>query len=339
MKKIKIVKQNIKPKWYVKLFIVGLSCILILMVIVLVKFYFDVNNRSSGDTVTDGNIIADFDIVKNNYTIFRNGDGFSGVKDINDRYVIEPRWNNVFFLNDGRFAVQQKNGEKLLIAVIDSEENFITPFIFEKLVSVGNNFIVAYFNNQNGFALLDTKGNIISDKMWTSFEYDEKNEYITLKRDYDSYQYKYENDIIQCVGVNFKARINNCEVVYNSDNLKMIKDISPDKMYNIFNSACIYFSSLILGNMDDISAVTDEQYLESVSTNNIFKNCTIKSIKNLTIDISEYESKGYTFSAEISYDYQDEIKLITNLNSLVSLNFIDNENNVVVLKSMNKKEF
>lgn len=335
--KIKISDKYLRTKWYVKLFIAGLALILISMIAVLLKFYFDVN-KESDSTIPDGNIIADFDNVKNNYIIFRNDEGLSGVKDTNDRYIIEPQWNNIFFLSNERFAVEQKDGDMLGIGIIDSDENLITPFVFKKIEPIGKEFIAAYFKDKNGFALLNVEGDIISDKIWTSFEYDEKSKIVTLKDSTGSYGYKYENDILICDNVNFSSRINNYNVSYFTDDREIIENISSDKMYSIFNSACIYFSSLISGNTNNIAVITKEQFLKSLSADTLFDNCIIKSIKNLEINYSDNLNE-YTFSAEITYDYHDGEKTIENLKSLVSLNFIENEEYAVILKSINKEEF
>ncbi len=335
--KIKISDRYIRTKWYVKLFIAALICILIATIAMLIKFYFDVN-KENNSTVPDGNIIADFDTVKNNYIIFRNDNGLSGVKDTNDRYIIEPRWNNIFFLSDGRFAVQQKKDNDLSIGIIDSEENLITPFIYEKIVSIGKYFIAAYFNNQSGFALLDTKGNCLSDKIWTSFEYDEKSKVVRVNDEIATYGYKYENDILTCTELKLSAKISNFNAEFSMDDLQLLENISADRIYGIFNSSCVYFS-VILGETESSSDITEEMRSNSVSAENLFKNCHIKSIKNISIGYADDESGEYVFSAEILYDYQDGEKSVNNLNSLVSLTFIESEEHTAILKNINKQEF
>lgn len=335
--KIKISNKYLKTKWYVKLFTTVLIFAIIVMITVLIRFYFYVN-KETGSAIPDGNIIADFDTVKSNYVIFRSDEGLYGVKDVNERQIIKPQWNNIYFLSGGRFAVEQKSGDELSIGIIDSDENHITPFVFKKINLIGKNFLSADFKEKNGFALLDTCGNIISDKVWTSFEYDEKNEIVTLTDDTCSYGYKYENGILICDNVSFSSRIDNYNVSYFTDDRDIIKNISSDKMYSIFNSACIYFSSLISGNTNNISVITNEQFMKSLSTDTLFDNCIIKSIKNLEINNTDNLNE-YTFSAEITYDYHDGEKTIENLKSLVSLNFIESDEYAVTLKSINKEEF
>ncbi len=336
--KIKISGGSIKTKWYIWLLVAVLACALIVMTAVLTKLYFDVNQDSGSNPVPDSNIIADFDDVKNNYVIFSGEDGLSGIKDVNGRYIIEPRWNNIYFLCNDRFAVEQKNGNNTEIAVVDSEENFITPFIFRDISLIGSDFLAGNFISQEGFALLDTCGNIILDKIWTDSEYDETSETVTLTNQTGKYSYKYENNLLICTGIAFNSMVSGCDVSCFSDDKTLIEDISPDRMYNMFDSACIYFSSLLSENKTDISEITNEQFIDTLSANSLFRNCTVKNIKNIQIQPDENGSVGYMFSAEVLYNYDGEEVSIENLKSLVSLHFVEDENHKIILKSVNKKE-
>lgn len=337
IKRIKISDRYLKTKWYIKVLVIILACVFIIMIAALIKFYFDVNKESS-ITDNDSNIIADFGTLDSNYVFYRNKEGLAGVKDANDRYIIEPCWNNIFFLSDGRFVVQKRDNEELTMAVIDSNENYITPFVFKDIVSIGTDFLAAYFNSGNGFALLDTSGNYLSDKVWTGYEYNDTQKTVSLTDKTGKYSYRYENDILLCTDISLKEKVENFDISYNSDDYTLIHNITSDRICSVFQSACLYFSSMLSGNTSIISEITDKQFLDSLSGNNLFNNCTIKAINNLKIDYSGNQSDDYVVSAEITYDYIEEDLHIENLKSLVSLTFTDDENHVIILKSINKEE-
>ncbi len=336
--KITVANKLNKKKWYVKLMFAFLLCIFIMSAASLIKFYFDVNKDNVGNSYPGNNIIADLDTKKNNYRIFVSDDGMFGVKDSEDRYIIEPKWNNISFLNSERFAVQQKYDDKLKIGVIDCDENCISPFIFDNIVSIGKDFLAGYLSDEDGFALLDTSGNIISEKVWTSFEYNKTTSTVILSSDFGKYSYKYDNGILNCLSLEFSKNIENYTVNYHSNNFNLIKSISPEKIYSIYDTACIYLGFLISGDMNDISSITNEQYEDSLAVNDFFENCRIKKIDKLNIDFTKNDTEAYTLSAEIAYEYKDEDKTIENLKSLISLLFVKDEKNSIILKSINKEE-
>ncbi|MBE6845550.1 MAG: hypothetical protein E7508_07570 [Ruminococcus sp.] len=336
--KIKISDRYLKNKWYIKSLVIILIIVFIITIGALIKFYFDVNKESSGSSVLDNNIIADFGTLDSNYVFYRNKEGFAGVKDANDRYIIEPCWNNIFFLSDGRFVVQKEKNNELTMAVIDSNENYITPFVFKEVVSIGTDFLAAYFNSEDGFALLDTSGNYLSDKVWTGYEYSDTNKTVSLTDNTGKYSYRYENNFLVCTEISLEQKVENFDISYYSDDNTFIQNITSDRINSVFHSACLYFSSMLSGNTEIISDITNKQFLSSLSGNNLFNNCTVEAINNLKIDYSGNQSDGYIVSAEIIYDYIEEDLHIENLKSLVSLTFIDDENHVIILKSINKEE-
>ena len=78
----------------------------------------------------------------------RNDDGMLGIVDSEGRSVIEPQWDNIYILNSNRFAVQKKINDVLKMGIIDSDENYITPFIYTKFISVDNDYLIGYFENE-----------------------------------------------------------------------------------------------------------------------------------------------------------------------------------------------
>ncbi|MBQ3566525.1 MAG: hypothetical protein IJA12_05035, partial [Oscillospiraceae bacterium] len=328
--RIRISRRYLKIKWHTKLFIGLLVCVLIVMIGILIKLYFSLNSENKNNSVPDGNIFADFDEINNDYSIFSNDEGLLGVMDAEERYVIDPNWKNIYFLKDGRFAVEQT--ENSAIGIIDSDENYVTPFMFKELRSIGGDFLAAYFTDKDGFALLDISGNIISDKIWTSFDYDEKN--AVLKNETGEYHYTIENNAVWCTKADFTGVIGDFMVNCISDDINLIDTASEDTLYRIFDSSCVYISAMLSGNISEIRNITNEQYYESLSAVSLFENCNVTTIKNLKIVSDNSEQDRYTFSAEITYDYQDGDQSINNLRSLVSLNFVNDENHAVILKSM-----
>lgn len=337
--KINISDKNSKARWHVKLLFIFLFCVLIITLAALIKFYYDVN-KYDNQAYLDSNIITDFSNNKNNYKIIRNDDGMLGVTDNENRSVIEPHWNNIYFLNSNRFAVQKKISGVLKMGIIDSDENYITPFIYKKFMSVGNDYLIGYFEDENGFSLFDTSGNLISNKKWLEYKYDKENNKLILSNEYENYVYLNQDEKITCTEIDFEYNIDSkpeLNVKLNINNVELIEQINSDELFNIFKVICIYFDALISNNMNKINQITNDQFYSSLSSNNLFDKCEIKGISDVSLEQSVTEESTYILSTVIIYDYMGHERNIKNLKSLLSL-IIIKDNNSIILKSINKEE-
>lgn len=337
--KINISDKNSKARWRVKLLFIFLFCILIITLSALIKFYYDVN-KYDNQAYLDSNIITDFSNNKNNYKIIRNDDGMLGVTNKQNRSVIEPQWNNIYFLNSNRFAVQKNINGVLKMGIIDSDENYITPFIYKKFMCIGNDYLIGYFENENGFSLFDTSGNLISNKKWLKYKYDKQNNKLILSNDYENYVFLSHDEKIICTEIIFENNINSkpeLNVKLNINNIELIEQINSNDLSDIFKVICIYFDALTSNDMHDLSKITNEQYYQSLSSNNLFDKCLIKNISEVSIEQSATEEFTYILSTVIIYDYMGHEKNIKNLKSLLSLMIIK-DNDSMILKSINKEE-
>lgn len=337
--RINISDKTSKVRWHVKLLFIFLFCVLIITLAALIKFYYDVN-KYDNQAYLDSNIITDFSNNKNNYKIIRTDDGMLGVTDNENRSVIEPQWNNIYFLNSNRFAVQKKINGVLKMGIIDSDENYITPFIYKKFISIGKYYLIGYFENENGFSLFDTSGNLISNKKWLEYKYDKQNNKLILSNDYENYVYLNYDEKIICTEINFENNIDSkseLNVKLSINNIELIEQINSDDLGDIFKIICIYFDALTSKNMYKINQITNDQYYPSLSSNSLFDKCQIKNISEVSIEQSATEEFTYVLSTVIIYDYMGHEKNIKNLKSLLSL-IIVKDNDSFILKSINKEE-
>ena len=203
--KINISDKNNKMNWHIKLMFIFLFCTLVVMLAALIKFYYDVN-KENNQAYLDSNIITDLSTDKTNYKIIRNDDGMLGIVDSEGRSVIEPQWDNIYILNSNRFAVQKKINDVLKMGIIDSDENYITPFIYTKFISVDNDYLIGYFENETGFSVFDTCGNLITDKKWLKYQYDKDNKKLTLSNDSGDYIFLNDNNKIICSEIKFSMK-------------------------------------------------------------------------------------------------------------------------------------
>jgi len=314
-----------------------LFCTLVVMLAALIKFYYDVN-KENNQAYLDSNIITDLSTDKTNYKIIRNDDGMLGIVDSEGRSVIEPQWDNIYILNSNRFAVQKKINDVLKMGIIDSDENYITPFIYTKFISVDNDYLIGYFENETGFSVFDTCGNLITDKKWLKYQYDKDNKKLTLSNDSGDYIFLNDNNKIICSEIKFSRKIKSeINITFDVNNAELIEQINSDNLFDIFNIMCTYFEALTSNNMEEIKKITNDQYYSSLSLNNFFNNCEIKNISNVKIEKFISEECTYILSVEVIYDYKNHEKNIKNLKSLLSLTVIK-DGDSMILKSINKEE-
>ena len=314
-----------------------LFCTLVVMLAALIKFYYDVN-KENNQAYLDSNIITDLSTDKTNYKIIRNDDGMLGIVDSEGRSVIEPQWDNIYILNSNRFAVQKKINDVLKMGIIDSDENYITPFIYTKFISVDNDYLIGYFENETGFSVFDTCGNLITDKKWLKYQYDKDNKKLTLSNDSGDYIFLNDNNKIICSEIKFSRKIKSeINITFDVNNAELIEQTNSDDLFDIFNIMCTYFEALTSNNMEEIKKITNDQYYSSLSLNNFFNNCEIKNISNVKIEKFISEEYTYILSVEVIYDYKNHEKNIKNLKSLLSLMVIK-DGDSMILKSINKEE-
>ena len=276
-------------------------------------------------------------IIKH-YKIIRNDDGMLGIVDSEGRSVIEPQWDNIYILNSNRFAVQKKINDVLKMGIIDSDENYITPFIYTKFISVDNDYLIGYFENETGFSVFDTCGNLITDKKWLKYQYDKDNKKLTLSNDSGDYIFLNDNNKIICSEIKFSRKIKSeINITFDVNNAELIEQTNSDDLFDIFNIMCTYFEALTSNNMEEIKKITNDQYYSSLSLNNFFNNCEIKNISNVKIEKFISEEYTYILSVEVIYDYKNHEKNIKNLKSLLSLMVIK-DGDSMILKSINKEE-
>lgn len=335
--KINISDKNNKMNWHIKLMFIFLFCTLVVMLAALIKFYYDVN-KENNQAYLDSNIITDLSTDKTNYKIIRNDDGMLGIVDSEGRSVIEPQWDNIYILNSNRFAVQKKINDVLKMGIIDSDENYITPFIYTKFISVDNDYLIGYFENETGFSVFDTCGNLITDKKWLKYQYDKDNKKLTLSNDSGDYIFLNDNNKIICSEIKFSRKLKSeINITFDVNNAELIEQINSDNLFDIFNIMCTYFEALTSNNMEEIKKITNDQYYSSLSLNNFFNNCEIKNISNVKIEKFISEECTYILSVEVIYDYKNHEKNIKNLKSLLSLTVIK-DGDSMILKSINKEE-
>lgn len=336
--KVSITSKTFRTSRCFKLLIMFLLTVLIVMSIVLIKVYIDMNSEESGKNGSAGSIITHMDKNIDEYKICMGDNELLGISDKEERIIVEPVWEEIFILSENRFIVSKTlNGEKKM-GIIDCDSNIVVPFVFKNFSSISNEFVGGFTSENNDFVLFDKKANLLSGKVWTAHRFsdkiiylnDEKNEYRGKISDDDKFRFIYLKLCREAGGIPFEFVMTEQEQIGNIgiENAGRIADIAQG-----------YLTYLISEDKNVIKDLTTEQYLSALSSNAFFKDCSITDINVSNLEITEEKSKMlYNLKMMISYDYSKDNVTAENISSEITFNMVKDENNRIVLKSINKTE-
>ena len=305
---------------------------MLLVAVTLTDYYSSEGMQPLSDNVTDkiNDNIED-------YHVLETENGYYGVADKSERVVIEPVWDNVRILSVERFIVSSEIGGELKTGIIDGNSNAVVPFIFENFKTLNSEYMAGYIKD-SGFILFDRVGNLISDKIWTDYEYSDK--VMFLRSDDDEYHLKNTDGNSEYEYISLHRTPGSIPLNIEIDESDEIADIG---IYNIERIADItdkYLNYLIAGGTGyNISDITTEQYQSTLSVNDMFRDCNISRIWNFDIEETyENMTPSYNVKVVVEYDYRTSEIELENISSEITLNIVKDENNRLVLKSINKIE-
>lgn len=338
MKKISSV-PIVTPKFssgkYVKLFIAFLIAALIIMALMLIKVYFDVNKKNK-ENESDNNITMQNYGSFKDFEVYENENGLLGVVK-NERVIIEASWEDVFILSENHFIVGKNIAGVKKMGIIDSYGNLISPFIFSEFRSLSSDFIGGFINESDEFILFDKYGNVLNNKIWDSYECD--GSIISLGRNGDFYRGENTEKGFQFNYIDINRRVNDIDMSVKISEAEKISMIGAENILRTADIVGGYLQALISGNVKNISEFTSEQYFQTLSSNNFFENCSLKSISDFSIEIKQEKSKvSYDVRILTVYDYKNKDININGISSELIFNIVFDENNRLILKSINKTE-
>lgn len=341
MKKIRnisISSKSILTSKYFKAIIIILLLVLIIMSVVLVKVYIDVNKKNAEKSNSAKNIINQMEKNIDEYTIFEDEKGLLGVSDKNERVFIEPYWDDIYILSEDRFIVGREFNNDKKMGIIDNESNILVPFIFKTFKSFSSEFVGGFTGNNNDFFLFDKNGKLLADNIWTGYKYSDGMMYLNDSE--DEYRCKFTDGVFQFVYVNFCRTPGNVPFNIVLTDYNKIRKNSMEDLKRIADITEGYLDFLISGsNNSDVADLTSEQYYSALSSNDFFKGCKVKKISDCSIEFLEEKSvASYNVKLIVNYDYKKKNMDLKNIFSEIIFNIVRDENNRLVLKSINKTE-
>ncbi len=333
--KVSVTSKSFRTSKYFRFFIILLLVALVVMSGVLIKMYIEINHENSSQNGSGHSIIANMDKNIEEYEIYESDEGFLGISDREKRIIIEPVWEEIIIISENRFIVKKTFGNSSKMGVIDCDSNIVVPMIFDSFSSLSNEFVGGFI--ENGFVLFDKKVQPICTNVWTSYKFSDG--IIYLNDDEDEYRGKIANGKFQFIYLGICREAGGMPFEMIMTEQQQINTLGIDNAKRIADIAQGYLLYLISGNEDRISDLTTSQYLSSLLSNAIFADCEIKSITDCRLEITEEKSKDlYSLKMMINYDYSKDDVTVENISSEIIFNMVKDENNRIVLKSINKTE-
>lgn len=304
--------------------------------IVMTDYFADKRFDSSGKS---GNIQGNVSDMNNvgDYRIFENEDGYFGIADKDERVIIEPVWNKISILDNEKYIVATVLNGKVKSGIIDNNANVVIPLMFESFKTLNSVYIAGYLDNEK-FMLFDKNGRPVSEKCWTDYEYSD--DLISLKYGNDEYCIRNSGDNFEYASIILYRDSCGIPVKFALDDDKIIENVGVHNFERIAYITDRYLNYLITGGVTyNISDITTEQYQSTLLVNDLFRDCNVNNIQNFDIKVKNEENNtSYAVRVIVEYDYQNNDVGLKDISSEITLNIVTDENNRLVLKSINKVE-
>ena len=324
----------------IKLIFVILTVILIAFIILIFRFYFSVNIAPKKDD-------SEFSIVNelnDDFYSFKNDKGLYGVKDSQGHIIIQAQWEKIIQLNNDRFIVSKLDSGKIRYGIIDVNENVMVPFIYSKIFSQMDEYLVGKVDNGDspeGYVLFDMNGDTIIEEEWDSClkKYDDKSistseNYIQLQKGNNVYRIHDINDgRMQMFYIKLQKSIFGKKIkIEINDNNPVVNINSAHVMYNeLADNTIKYITALFENNAEDIKDLyIDDDYKNIVLEDMAFRGSVLRYISDISPSITEENGVvKYMCNVVLMYTSPGSISLdatVTTVDNAASVNIIMTKN-------------
>jgi len=324
----------------IKIIFVILTVILIAFIILIFRFYFSVNIASKKDD-------SEFSIaneLNDDFYSFKNDNGLYGVKDSQGHIVIQAQWKKIIQLNNDRFIVSKTASGKVRCGIIDLNENVMVPFIYSKIFSQMDEYLVGKVDNGDnpeGYVLFDMNGDTIIEEEWDSClkKFDDKSistseNYIQVQKGNNVYRiHNIDDRGMQMFYIKLQKSIFGKKIkIEINDNNPVVNLNSAHVMYNeLADNTIKYISALFENNAENIKDLyVYDDYKNILLEDMAFRGSELGYISDIKPSITEENGiVKYMCNVILRYTSPESISwdgTVTPVNNAASVNIIMTKN-------------
>lgn len=310
-----------------------------------IGIHFYVSNNLNEDTIPydiDNNELISSYFNDSLYMV-KTARGYYGIVNSNGSEVISPIWNSIEVLSQDRFIVSRVlNSASISVGILDNYENIIIPLLFNNISQENEYFRIGTLNENGKKILFDKFGNIQLYKEWDSCEIDGNT--AKVKKDDITALITADNN-----GVCTYTSLYIPSSIFSKDFSVTIKEpISDGKSaledyVQIVNNLSTYCEAIFNSDTDNIRAVTNSQYYNSLISN-MLPNCQLNHISNVSVYGKKDDSlnDAVVYYADIKLAYTSNTSVLDGtpskeMNTIqLKLEFIRNQDGSIILRSAEK---
>ncbi|MBD5142059.1 MAG: hypothetical protein HDT22_00355 [Ruminococcus sp.] len=307
-----------------KFLISSLFIVLIILCIILTRFYLDVT-KNTENSIRDNKIDS---VVKNfgEMQVFKSVNGFYGLLDSQKSVIIEPSWLEVLDVTSEMVLVSSEMHHEILIGGIDYEENVVLPFVFSSVEKLDDDYYLGTVQKDNKYIIYDKNYEPVFSESFDKIEYD--NKLLAVSSENCNYYYDMAGQIPILRSAELQCNIGDLLLNWRIANQVYLAELHADDLKKMNSHVADYMKMLIADDFSGLELISSNEYFNNLIKSSRFSEINLKNINKFAF--SRRESGAYDFMFVVNYDTMQEEQNISG-QAEVHLYFRKNSENQMIL--------
>lgn len=238
-----------------------LFIVVIILCIVLTRFYFDVTKNTESNTHDSRveSIVRSYGDIQ----VFRSVNGNYGLLDADRTILIEPEWLKILDVTENMILVSGSINNQELIGGIDYEENVILPFVFRSVKRLGQDYWLGEVYEDDRCIIYDREYQAVFQESFDSVSYE--NKLMTLYNPTDTLYYDMSEEPPVFRRAEFSSQITDkLNLNWKIANQVYLAELTKEDLRRINRLVSEYMQMLQEGDFQHLGELTAEEYVNTL---------------------------------------------------------------------------
>ena len=272
-----------------------LFIVVILLCVVLTRFYFDVtkNTESSVRENRVDSVVRTFGELQ----VFRSVNGSYGLMDADQTVLREPEWLEILDVTNQLVLVSGKLENQVLIGGIDYEENVVLPFVFRSVETLPNGWHLAEVSEDSRYLVYDRKYQPVFRESFQSVSYE--NQMLTLVSESETLDYDTAEQPPLLRRAEFSCPVTGTLTLHwKIANQFYLSELTASDLRRINQIVPAYMQMLAENDFRNLGEVTSGEYFSTLVKTHRLQGTEFDSIGSFSF--SRRESGAYDFTFQLN---------------------------------------
>ncbi len=278
-----------------KFLISMLFIVVIILCVVLTRFYFDVTKNTENSTRENRveSVVRSFGDIQ----VFRSDGGSYGLLNADLSVLVEPDWLEILDVTEKLVLVSARMDNQVLTGGIDYEENIILPFVFRSFQDLGDGWHLGTVAEDGRCIVYDKNYQPVFQESFVSVTYE--NHVMTLRNETEQFVYDMTDSVPVLQSAEFGFPVSDTlSLNWKISNRFYLLSLSAADLRRINQIAADYLQMLRENNFRNLAQVTTSEYFSTLVKSDIMRGLEPESISNFSF--SRRESGAYDFTFQIA---------------------------------------